>query len=181
MTYFLYSDFYLADLGARDPPTLHPRFAEMAAYLARVAPRGRLPGRQHVDPCDLRRVIGLLNLVQVEREGTALRFRFRLIGERQRLAAGRNIAGRLVEDAVLPDLVPRIIANMTKVVTARRAVYDRFPMPHEGREFIDSERMYFPLAADGETVDVILILNGYPEAEQGLGVPAAYAAAVQRR
>lgn len=31
-----------------------------------------------------------------------------------------------------------------------------------GRKFIDTERIYFPLAGDGETVDMLLIVNGYP-------------------
>jgi hypothetical protein len=34
-------------------------------------------------------------------------------------------------------------------------------MPHPARDFIDSERVYYPLASDGESVDMILILNSY--------------------
>jgi hypothetical protein len=36
-------------------------------------------------------------------------------------------------------------------------------MPHPKRDFIQTERIYFPLAADGEVVDMILIVNGYPD------------------
>lgn len=161
MADFLYSDFYLQELGDQEPPAVHPRFAEVMRYLAGAAPEGRLPGRQHIDPADLRHVIELVNLVDVERQAGTLHFRFRLVGERQRRAAGRDITGLLVEDAVVPQLASRIIANMTKVVTSRQPVYDRFPMPHPGRQFIDSQRMYYPLAADGETIDMLLILNGY--------------------
>jgi len=161
MADFLYSDSYLKELGHQPPPAVHPRFTDMIRYLASVAPEGRLPGRQNIDPCDMREVLTLVNLVDVEREGEAMRFRFRLVGGRQTLAAGRNITGLLVEDAVLPTLAPRITGNMRKVVDARLPVYDRFPMPHPNRQFIDSQRMYYPLAADGETVDKILILNGY--------------------
>lgn len=161
MTEFLYSNFYLKDLGERDPPPVHARFHEMIRYLDGRAPEGGLPGRQHIDPCDLRDVITLVNLVDVEREEGRLRFRFRLVGEKQRQAAGRNITGLTVEEAVIPLLVPRITGNMTLAVTTRLPVYDRFPMPHPDRQFIDSQRMYFPLAGDGETVDMLLILNGY--------------------
>jgi hypothetical protein len=38
-------------------------------------------------------------------------------------------------------------------------------MPHLDRQFIDSQRMYYPLASDGETIDMILILNGYETVE----------------
>ncbi len=50
---------------------------------------------------------------------------------------------------------------MKKVVKDQVPVYDRFPMPHPDRQFIGSQRVYYPLASDGVTVDMILILNGY--------------------
>ena len=161
---FLYSEFYLKEHGGETPPDVHPRFTDMIGYLASVAPEGRLPGRQHVDPCALRDVLALVNIVDVERDGQEMRFRFRLVGGRQTEAAGRSITGLTVEEAVVPEVAPRIVANMRQVVEARLPLYDRFPMPHPDRHFIDSQRMYYPLASDGETVDKILILNGYDSA-----------------
>ena len=167
---FLYSDFYLAELDGSDPPPIHERFTDMIAYLARVAPPGLLPGRQHIDPCDFPKVLGLINLMDVEREGADLRFRYRLVGEEQTRAAGRNITGMIVEEAVVAGLVQRVNANMTKALATQRPVYDRFPMPHPDRQFIDSQRMYYPLAGNGTTVDMILTLSGYD------GDPVALAA-----
>ena len=161
MTDFAFSDFYLEELGGAQPPAIHPRFIEMARYLKQVAPEGLLPSRRHIDPCDFPNLLSLLNLVDVERQDGEMHFRFRLVGEQQDRAAGRKIKGLVVEEAVVPELVPRITGNMRKVVESRVPVYDRFPMPHPNRQFIDSQRMYYPLASDGETVDVILILNGY--------------------
>lgn len=161
MADFLVSQFYLAELAGRDPPVVHARFTEMLDYLERVAPDGRLPGRQHIDPCDLRKVLTLVNLIDVERIGGDMRFRYRLMGAMQTLNAGRDITGMLVEEAIAPPLAARIVANMTRAVETRTAVYDAFPMPHPDREFIDSQRMYYPLAADGDTIDMLLILNGY--------------------
>jgi len=158
---FLYSDFYLTELDGAEPPAVHARFVEMIAYMARMAPDGGLPGRQHIDPCDFPKLLSLINLMDVERKGADVRFRYRLVGEDQTRAAGRNITGMVVEEAVEPRLVPRINANMRKVLTTRMPVYDRFPMPHPDRQFIDSQRMYYPLASDGETVDMILTLSGY--------------------
>ncbi len=164
MPKFLYSDFYLEELDGRTPPPVHERFKEMIRYLESVAPEGRLPGRQHIDPADLLEVLSLINLMDVEREGETLRFRYRLVGGDQTQAAGRDITGLTVEEAVRPELVQRINANMNKVVATRCPVYDRFPMPHPNREFIDSQRMYYPLAADGETVSMLLVLSGYDSA-----------------
>jgi hypothetical protein len=161
MTDFLYSRFYLAELGGDPPPAVHHRFTEMATYLRRVAPVGVLPGRQHIDPCDFYKVLKLINLIDVERSDGEINFRYRLMGETQTLNAGRDITGMLVKEALAPPLAARINANMMQVLETRMAVYDRFPMPHPNREFIDSQRMYYPLAKDGKTVDMLLILNGY--------------------
>jgi hypothetical protein len=68
-----------------------------------------------------------------------------------------------VEDAVLPEYVDRIKSNMRTVVQSKAPIYDAFPMPHPKRDFIHTERIYFPLASDGELVDMILIVNGYPD------------------
>ncbi|WP_193370847.1 PAS domain-containing protein [Pelagibius marinus] len=166
MADFNFSEFYLEDLNGAEPPATHQRFADMARHLKEVAPPGRLPGRQHLDPCGFPTLLSLLNLVDVERQDGEMRFRFRLVGDQQDRAAGRKIKGLLVDEAVVPELVARINANMRRVVETRVPLYDRFPMPHPNRQFIDSERMYYPLASDGETVDMILILNGYENLPQ---------------
>jgi hypothetical protein len=172
MTEYLYSDFYLAELGGFDPPPLHPRYVEMIRYLEKVGPEGGLPGRQHIDPCDFPHILNLVNLVKIEHSAEEVHFRYRLVGETQTLNAGRDITGMLVEEAIAPPLDARIIGNMRKVLETRMPVYDRFPMPHPNREFIDSQRMYYPLAADGERIDMLLILNGYESNQAALDRPA---------
>jgi hypothetical protein len=149
-------------LGDSDFAPLAPRFRWMRDYLKRVAPPGRLPGRQHIDMGLLQDVLRFVNFVDVLRDGTGLRFRFRVIGAVQGVIAGRDITGKTVEEAVLPAFVERIRHNMTTAVERRAPVYDAFAMPHPARDFIDSERVYYPLARDGETIDELLILNAYP-------------------
>ena len=150
--------------GVPEFDQLHSRFSLVCDYLARIAPAGKLPGRQHFDPLAVGpRIIPFINLVDVIRDEPGLRFRFRLVGSRQSDIAGREITGKLVEDAVLPEFVDRIKSNMRAVVQSKTPVYDAFPMPHPKRDFIRTERIYFPLASDGELVDMILIVNGYPE------------------
>jgi len=145
---------------------LDAQFTRMRDYLAGVAPPGKLPGRQHIDPLAIRALLSFTNLVDIERKDGNIRFRFRLIGTLQSTAAGREISGQYLEDAVLPEYLERIRGNMMAALETREAVYDRFGMPHPGRDFIDTERVYFPLARDGETVDMLLILNGYPDEEK---------------
>lgn len=157
----LFSNAYLDDLAGAPPPALHPRFEEMCRYLDRVRPAGALAGRQHIDPVDFPHFLSLINLVDVEYVHGQRRFRFRLIGTAQTAMAGRDVTGMPVDRAVMPSKVLRITANMELAAKSGRPVYDRFPMPHPNRQFIESERVYYPLAADGTNVDVLLILNGY--------------------
>lgn len=161
MAGFCYSDYYLSELAGRRPMELHPRFLDMLRYLQSVAPEGKLPGRQHIDPLDFRQVISLVNLVDVERAAGGVRFRYRLVGETQTRHAGRETTGLLLEDALLPELLPRVRANMNKVLAVRQPVFDSFPMPHPDRQFIIAQRMYYPLAHDGQTIDMLLTLHGY--------------------
>lgn len=154
-----------------DYPALHPRFRWMRDYLALVAPPGVLPGRQALDPSLFKPLLPFVNLVDVIRLPDQLDFRFRLTGTLQTELAGREITGKRVEDAVLPEFVERIRANMAAAVGQRTAIYDRFPMPHPDRDWIDTERIYFPLASNGRDVDMLLILNGYPRDEIDNGLP----------
>lgn len=160
-TGFLYSKAFLEDLAGTPPPALHPRFDEMLRYLEQVKPAGLLPGRQHIDPVDFPQFLSLINLVDVEYVHGHRRFRFRLVGTVQTAMAGRDVTGMPVDRAVLPSQALRITGNMELAAQSGRPVYDRFPMPHPDRQFIDSERVYYPLAADGRNVDLLLILNGY--------------------
>jgi hypothetical protein len=146
-----------ADFGS-----IEPKYKVLYDVLVAKAPLGRLPGRRNFDPVDVPQLLACINLVDVVAEGGRRRFRYRLHGTRQTELAGRDVTGLFVEDAVTAPFVGRINRNMRLVCTTRRPVYDRFPMPHPERESIDSERVYYPLAADGETVDMLLILNGYP-------------------
>lgn len=137
-----------------------PKYGALFDLLASKAPVGLLAGRQHFDPLSVPELMGYINLAEVHRNDR-LRFSIRLHGTVQTEAAGRDVTGMFIGDAVIPEFVDRINGNMTKVVETRRPVYDRFQMPHPNRGYLDSERVYYPLAADGTTVDMILILNGY--------------------
>lgn len=141
---------------------LVPIFARMRDFLARAAPPGRLPGRQHISPAALREFLPFVNLVDVLRTGIGLRFRYRLVGTTQTAMLGREVTGRFVEDAVLAEFVDRVRSSMRTAVERKRAIYDRFSMPHPDRTEIDSECVYFPLAADGATIDMLLVLYHYP-------------------
>lgn len=139
----------------------------MRDYLAAVAPPGRLPGRQHIDPVDFPTLLPFVNLVDVEREqgdrdARRMRFRYRLVGTINAARAGIDMTGRTIDSGILPEFAAHIAANLARTVETRAPVFDRFPAPHSRREFIITERVYFPLARDGTEVDMLLSLFAYP-------------------
>lgn len=152
---------------------LDPKYTWMRDYLRASNPDG-LASKRDVDPTEFPEHMPFINLVDVLYEDR-IRFKFRLVGGEQNRRAGRFIAGQYIEDAVITDFVDRIRANMLACVETREPVYDRFPMPHPDRSFVDSERVYYPLAADGRTVDTLLILNGYADIPCAAGTFAAKA------
>ena len=137
------------------------RFRWMRDYLARVAPPGRLPGRQHIDPIDMRIALSYITLVDVVMRGIQRRFRFRLVGTEQVRVSRRDMTGWFVDEAVTPELCERILGNLCSVMQERTAIYDQFPIPFPGYDFLHSQRVYFPLAGNGHDVDMILVLADY--------------------
>ena len=152
---------------------LDPKYTWMRDYLSSQNPDG-LASKKDLDPTDFPQHMPFVNLVDVLHQDT-LRFKFRLVGGEQNRRAGRFIAGQYIEDAVLPEFLDRIRSNMTACVETRMPIYDRFPMPHPDRSFVDSERVYYPLAQDGRSVDTLLILNGYADIACSAGTFAAHA------
>ncbi len=148
-------------LQPTDFETLTPRFKEVQDYLAAKARPDLLPRRSDFDPIDFPHLLGFFNLASVDRGGARLRFRFDLVGTKQTAVSGRDVTGRFVEDAVVAEAVEMVNHNFTLAVEARKPVYSRFNMPQPGYDFIDSERVYYPLAEDGVEVDRFLILFHY--------------------
>ena len=148
-------------LEPSDFDTLASRFKEVQVYLTAKARPGLLPRRSDFDPLDFPHLMGFINLASVVGGGARLRFRFDLVGTKQTAVSGRDVTGRFVEDAVLADAIDKVNGNFTLSLETRKPVYSRFNMPQPGYDFVDSERVYYPLAEDGAEVDRFLILYQY--------------------
>lgn len=126
------------------------------AYWRRIAPPGRLPGRQHLDPIDIPRLIGWLFLIDVVREAPGgMDFRYRLIGTRNVRLVGHDATGHRVHESFAPE-VAAVMANQyrTAVETARPCFWAT-DVPNSERTYIRCFRGLFPLARDGATVDML--------------------------
>ena len=141
---------------AQDP---HPRVRAIVEYWAALGVPGRLPGRQHLDPLRIPRLLPNIWLVDVERS-PGLRFRYRLTGTRIAQAFSDDPTGRYLDEVHAGFASNGVAHNLTEVVEGREPSW-RAGKPKFGElyDFAHVERVYLPLAADGETVDMILAFS----------------------
>ena len=136
-------------------------FRAVADYLASRAPAGRLPGRQHLDVVELRAYMGFINLIDVLRADAQIRFRFRLMGTAQVEANRRDLTGKFLDDVLSPDDRAWIAERFERVVQLRQPDIANRVLRHAGEHPVHYRRAVFPLAQDGETVDMLLIVHRY--------------------
>ncbi|SRR5579883_2227903 len=114
-----------------------------------------LPSRRSFDVLDLKYVLGYVNLLDVLR--APLRFRYRVHGTHCVALLGYDMTGKFVDDYPDDAYRARVSEKFTQVVETRSPSCDRGE-----REIVDGRRIGFealilPLAADGETVDMLMV------------------------
>jgi hypothetical protein len=135
----------------------HPRFKRLHDYLAAKAPPGKLPGRQHIDPLELRDLLPHLMLVDVVRApGRPVRYRIRLVGTAVVALQGSDATGKFVEEVL--DKGPDVIARYEEILATRQPQYRRGEVATAGRDHLTYQRVAFPLATDGDAVDMLLFV-----------------------
>jgi hypothetical protein len=139
----------------------HPRFQQLADYLASKAPPGLLPGRQHVDPLEIHRLLPYIILVDVVPQDGRWRYRYRLIGTAIVEKVTIDVTGRWVEDVYPEDAAKEIIGAYDGVVRTHEPHFWSYVIRVPGREHIGFERVIFPLASDGKTVDMLIGIHAF--------------------
>jgi hypothetical protein len=127
-------------------------------YWAARRKAGRLPSRADVDPIELPFVLADLLLVDVLR--VPLRFRYRLIGSNIILPPSMDMNGRFVDEHPDVEFRKQALSVYTQVATTGRPV----AVIHDtiiDRRVRRHQTVLLPLAADGATVDMILVAMRY--------------------
>jgi hypothetical protein len=142
----------------RPPPGANAKIVAIYEYWRRIAPGpGVLPGRQHLDPVDIPKLLPHVWLIDVV--GSPPRFRVRLIGTAlQRTRTGTPLKpGVYVDDPVAPALKEKVMSEFRFVAEQRQPLWYRGKAnaPHV-KQIFELERIYLPLAADGTTVNMLL-------------------------
>jgi hypothetical protein len=142
---------------------LTPRFERVRRYLETKTRGLRMAARADIDPVEIPDVLAFINLIDVSwAEPEPPHFRFRLLGTRQIRYAGGDFTGQRVEEVLSGSSASAAVSMMRRVAIERRPIFGRFVMPVDGREFVITERLQFPLASDGDTVNMLLSIHNYP-------------------
>ena len=152
--------------GAADIDTAdwHPRLVELYRYWRSIHPAHGLPGRQHLDPAAIPHLLSTIWMLDVRRE--PLRFRYRLVGTRIRERAGRELTGLWLDEAhpttwQNPQAAARLEALVRTGIPSRRRGKPTLFYAH--RDWREVENLMLPLATDGKTIDVILVITVFHE------------------
>jgi hypothetical protein len=146
---------YVFPTEARDP-----RFRAFFDYWLSRAPPDGLPGRQHIDPLEMKRFLPYILLFDVLREAGRYRFRYRLIGTHVIELHGYSRVGDFVEDYAHPSHYDRMFyPEMVSVIEQHRPHFAVRRSPVNRENFTGYHRLKLPLAADGKTVDMIIGLH----------------------
>jgi hypothetical protein len=115
---------------------------------------GRLPSVADIDVADLPYLSGNLLLVDVLR--APLRFRYRLVGENLARGMPFDMTGRMVDEHPDAEFRRVVLGAYAQVATTGRpiGVHRDVVMDKRLRRY---DALHLPLAADGATVDAILV------------------------
>jgi hypothetical protein len=150
-----------AQIGA--PAAAARAHEELFGYWASLRRGAKLPARRDLDPAGFKRLLPTVSLTDVLRG--PLDFRMRLAGTGLYGVYGREITGRTLAEVYTGSAAEYWRAELSKVVADRRPNVGVHNLAWRGASHLSILWLRLPLAADGETVDMIL---GY-DAVVGMG------------
>jgi hypothetical protein len=121
----------------------------------------RLPGRSAIDPAGLRRILSNVWMTDVVRLDGEVYFRERLVGTALTELFGQETTGKFFEEIYKEPHLSRQLATYRHVVAHGRPHLSRLRVPKAERDHVVYDRLILPLAADGETVDLLLGAHAY--------------------
>lgn len=139
------------------PQSADARVTALHEYWQSIHPERGLPGRAHFDPVDIPSLLPYLVLLDVQQE--PLRFRYRLIGTHVEKLREGDHTGRWLDELHPGFNQQQVFKHLRIVVDEKTPVWRKgIPDFHSRKNFRLREHASFPLAADGETVDMVLTM-----------------------
>jgi hypothetical protein len=151
----------LLDFLTEPPAEAHAKIVAIHHYWQKAAPgAGLLPGRQHIDPLDIPKLLDHVWMVDVV--GEPKRFRIRLIGGQVGRPGSSVKRGDFVDEFLDATGKEMVLGHLLACATSGKPVWYRGKgfLPRS-REAFELERIFLPLAEDGRVVGILLCLTVY--------------------
>ncbi|HEX4711781.1 PAS domain-containing protein [Phenylobacterium sp.] len=142
----------VAQIGA--PAAAARAHEELFAYWASLKEGALLPGRRHLDPGGIKRLLPTVSLIDVARD--PLDFRVRLAGTALYGVYGREITGQRLSDIYNTAAADYWRVELGRVVADRRPAVGVHNLAWRGASHLSILWLRLPLASDGQDVDMIL-------------------------
>ena len=150
---------YVAPMNFKSEIERNARFRRLADYLAAKAPQGKLPGRKHIDPLELADLLPWVMLIDMMPQANGEpRYRIRLVGTEIVAIQGSDGTGKYVDEVLTGSESAEVIRGYGEILRTREPQYRRGNVPVSGRGHVPYERVAFPLASDGEHVDMLMFV-----------------------
>jgi hypothetical protein len=137
----------------------HPKVRRLFAYWHSIRPAPELlPGRQHFDPLDIADLMP--SVFMLERAAGSGRFRYRLVGTRVVGAMQRDVTGQWYDEAHPGALDHPLHKYFLERIERAEPTWRRGrPWLHVDPDIYGIEQVVLPMARDGKTVDLLLIIT----------------------
>lgn len=120
----------------------------------------KMPMRSQIMPRDLKDVLRNIALFERIRENPS-RYMFRLIGTALTEIAGHHVTGKTFEECIPAELVPRWNECCDLMLAGEQPLRFIGRVHLRGREYLDAEHLYVPLANDTGMPAFIMCLCRY--------------------
>jgi len=150
-----------AQIGA--PAAAVRAHEELFAYWSSLRRGARLPGRRHLDPGGIKRLLPTVSLIDVRRDAND--YSLRLAGTGLYAVYGREITGKTLNEVYNTAAADYWRVELGKVVSDRRPGVGLHNLAWRGASHLSILWLRLPLASNGTDVDMIL---GY-DAVVGVG------------
>lgn len=147
---------WIKSIGFDEIPA-HSPLHRLHACWTKYAGDGRLPARADIDPVELgASVIPWIVLLDVVRSGTELDYRYRILGTANVNLLGIDRTGERLSDNLDAADAATIRKSFDDVVLTGKPAFTKGALPHKREFLVSVYRAFYPLAADGVTVDMVI-------------------------
>ena len=146
----------------------HPAHRAFYDYWHRIGPDYGLPSRQDVDPISIPQFLAWMLLLDVvsgesgDGGESGPRFRIRLMGTMVVDRSGADSTGRWLDEAVSESQLKILAGELSRAVSTKSPVRYVKHSIIEGREHVAIDTLALPLAADGNNVDMLMLVSVEP-------------------